>query len=104
MMKKILYIGSEVMPFAATGGLGDVLGSLPAAIKSKEKGNADIRVVLPLYGTVSEEWRSQMRDEAVFNVQLCWRNLYCGVKSIVKNDVTYYFIDNEYYFKRSALY
>ena len=92
------------MPFAATGGLGDVMGSLPAAIKAKEKNNVDVRVVLPLYGMVNDEWRAQMKDEAVFNVSLSWRNIYCGVKSLVKDGVTYYFIDNEYYFKRGALY
>jgi len=102
-MKKILFVGAEVMPFAATGGLGDVMGSLPAAIKAKEKNNVDVRVVMPLYSTIKDEWREQMKDEAVFNVPLAWRNLYCGVKSLVKDGVTYYFIDNEYYFKRSGM-
>ncbi len=103
-MKKILLVGAEVMPFAATGGLGDVMGSLPAAIKAKEKNNVDVRVVLPLYSAVKDEWRAQMKEEAVFTVSLAWRNIYCGVKSLVKDGVTYYFIDNEYYFKRGALY
>ena len=103
-MKKILFVGAEVMPFAATGGLGDVMGSLPAAIKAKEKNNVDVRVVLPLYGVIKDEWRAQMKDEAAFTVKLAWRNLYCGIKSLVKDGVTYYFIDNEYYFKRGALY
>ena len=103
-MKKILFVGAEVMPFAATGGLGDVMGSLPAAIKAKEKNNVDVRVVLPLYSAVKDEWRAQMKDEAIFNVSLSWRSIYCGVKSLVKDGVTYYFIDNEYYFKRGALY
>ena len=103
-MKKILFVGAEVMPFAATGGLGDVMGSLPAAIKAKEKSSVDVRVVLPLYEAVSDEWRAQMKEEAVFYVQLSWRRLYCGVKSLVKDGVTYYFIDNEYYFKRDRLY
>ena len=103
-MKKILFVGAEAMPFAATGGLGDVMGSLPAAIKAKEKNNVDVRVVLPLYAAVKDEWREQMKDEAVFTVDLAWRKLYCGVKSLVKDGVTYYFIDNEYYFKRGALY
>lgn len=102
-MKKILFVGAEAMPFAATGGLGDVMGSLPAAIKSLYS-DCDVRVVMPLYGAVSDEWRSQMKDEAVFYVPLAWRNQYCGVKSLVKGGVTYYFIDNEYYFKRDGLY
>ena len=60
--------------------------------------------MLPLYSAVKPEWRAQMKDEAVFYVSLSWRNQYCGVKSLQKDGVTYYFIDNEYYFKREALY
>lgn len=103
-MKKILFVGSEVMPFAATGGLGDVLGSLPAAIKAECGDEVDVRVVMPLYMSVGSEWRSQMEEVAVFGVRLAWRNLYCGVKKLERNGVTYYFIDNEYYFKRDSLY
>ena len=103
-MKKILFVGAEVMPFAATGGLGDVMGSLPAAIKSKEKDNVDVRVILPLYEAVNDTWRAQMKDEVVFNFNLSWRNAYCGIKSLIKDGVTYYFVDNEYYFKRGSLY
>ncbi len=101
-MKKILFAGAEAMPFAATGGLGDVLGSLPAALAAT--GEADVRVVLPLYSAVSEEVRRTMKEEAIFYVRLAWREQYCGVYSLQKNGVTYYFIDNEYYFKRPALY
>lgn len=100
-MKKILFAGAEAMPFAATGGLGDVLGSLPAALAAA---GADVRVVLPLYSAVSDDWRRKMREEAVFTVKLAWREQYCGVYSLKKDGVTYYFIDNEYYFKRPALY
>ena len=101
-MKKILFAGAEVMPFAATGGLGDVLGSLPASLAAT--GDVDVRVVLPLYAAVSDEWRERMKQEAVFYVKLAWREQYCGVFSLCRNGVTYYFIDNEYYFKRPALY
>lgn len=101
-MRKILFVGAEVMPFAATGGLGDVLGSLPTALAADEQN--DVRVVMPLYSAVGEQWREQMRDEAVFDVQLSWRTQYCGVKSLQRSGVTYYFIDNEYYFKRDSLY
>lgn len=90
------------MPFAATGGLGDVLGSLPAALQAT--GNCDVRVILPLYSAIKPEWRNQMRQEAVFTVRLSWREQYCGVFSLVKDGVTYYFIDNEYYFNRPTLY
>jgi len=102
-MSKILFVGAEVMPFAATGGLGDVMGSLPTAIKAADS-DCDIRVVMPLYSAIKDEWRSQMETVASFEVKLAWRRLYCGVKSLLKDGVTYYFIDNEYYFARKALY
>ena len=101
-MKKILFAGAEAMPFAATGGLGDVLGSLPASLAAT--GEVDVRVVVPLYGAVSDEWRKKMKQEAIFYVKLAWREQYCGVFSLRRGGVTYYFIDNEYYFKRPALY
>ena len=100
--KKILFVGAEVMPFAATGGLGDVLGSLPAALA--KTGRVDVRVVLPLYGSIAQSWRSQMREEYITSVRLAWREQYCGIYSLVRDGVTYYFIDNEYYFRRPALY
>lgn len=102
-MKKILFVGAEAMPFAATGGLGDVMGSLPAALAAAEP-NADIRVVIPLYAAVSDDFRRQMTQEAVFYVSLAWREQYCGIYSLRRKGVTYYFIDNEYYFKRPSLY
>ena len=102
MMKKILFVGAEAMPFAATGGLGDVMGSLPAALAAT--GEAEVSVVLPLYAAVGEKWRAQMKEEAIFTVSLSWREQYCGVYSLIKDGVKYYFIDNEYYFKRPALY
>ena len=103
-MKKILFVGAEAMPFAATGGLGDVLGSLPAAIKAAGKKNVDVRVIMPLYSVITQDWRSKMREEAVFEVQLSWRRKYCGIFSLEKEGVVYYFVDNEYYFKRRGLY
>ena len=69
-MKKILFVGAEAMPFAATGGLGDVLGSLPAALAAE--GTADVRVIMPLHRGVSEAWRSRMTTEAEFSVGLAW--------------------------------
>ncbi len=99
MKKSILFAGSEVMPFAATGGLGDVLGSLPAALAAQDS-ELDVRVVMPLYSAISDKWRTMMKTEAVFTVPLAWRRQYCGVLSLKKDGVTYYFIDNEYYFKR----
>ena len=102
-MKKILYAGAEVMPFAATGGLGDVLGSLPAAVKRKNP-DCDVRVVMPLYGQIKAEWRDKMTFVKYLMVPLAWRSLYCGIFSLEKDGVTFYFLDNEYYFKRNALY
>jgi len=102
-MKKILFVGAEAVPFAATGGLGDVLGSLPAALKRTEP-DTDVRVVLPMYQTVAEKYKDKMTKVAEFTVSLSWRRQYCGVWSYDLNGVTYYFIDNEYYFKRVSLY
>ena len=101
-MKRILFAGAEVMPFSATGGLGDVLGSLPKAIKNE--GDFDVRVVMPLYKSVKAEWRAEMKTEREIYIDLSWRHLYCGIKSLKKEGVTYYFIDNEYYFGRDKLY
>ena len=97
--KKILFVGAEVMPFAATGGLGDVLGSLPEALAAY-----DPTAVMPLYSAIGDKYRAEMKTEAVFTVALAWRRQYCGVLSLEKNGVKYYFIDNEYYFKRPGLY
>ncbi len=102
-MKKILFVASEANPFAGTGGLGDVMGSLPEAIAATDK-EADVRVIIPLYGIVKEEYRRQMTFLESFAVQLSWRRQHCGVFELKKNRVTYYFIDNEYYFKRSSIY
>ncbi len=103
-MKKILFVGAEAMPFAATGGLGDVLGSLPAAIKAAAGDEADVRVVLPYYSAMGEEWKNACETVAEFDVYLSWRKQYCGVKQLVKDGVVYYFIDNQYYFFRDTLY
>ncbi len=100
-MKKILFVGSEALPFAASGGLGDVMGSLPKVIA--EAGN-DVRVVLPLYSSISEKYLAQFDFLCSIDVCLSWRKQYCGIFRYVSDGVTYYFIDNEYYFKRGMLY
>ena len=102
-MKKLLFVGAEAMPFAATGGLGDVLGSLPSAIIEAGKGEVDVRVVLPLYRAVSDAWRAQMTKVYEGEISLAWRRQYCGIYSLVKDGVTYYFVDNKYYFDRETL-
>ena len=103
-MKKILLVGAEAMPFAATGGLGDVMGSLPTALAKAGEGAIDVRVVMPLYGAVSSAWREKMTRVAEYEISLSWRRSYCAIYSLEKDGVTYYFIDNEYYFKRDTLY
>ena len=103
-MKKILFVTSEARPFAASGGLGDVAGSLPAAIKRAAGDEIDIRVVMPLYGSVSKDYRDKMTFKCMFNVNLSWRSQYCGVFEMIHDGIIWYFIDNEYYFKRDTLY
>jgi len=100
---KILYTASEVLPFSSSGGLADVMGSLPAALKRLYP-DSDIRVVSPLYSSIKNVWRQKMKKECEFKVRLNWREQYCGVFSLEYNGITYYFIDNEYYFKRGSLY
>ncbi|PKM61690.1 MAG: glycogen synthase GlgA [Firmicutes bacterium HGW-Firmicutes-21] len=102
-MKKILFVASEAVPFAASGGLGDVIGSLPVALKANDD-KLDIRVIMPLYGTMDSSLREQLSFVTSTQVSLSWRRQYCGVYTYEHREVTYYFIDNEYYFKRSFLY
>ena len=101
---RILMAGAEALPFAASGGLGDVLGSLPAALKARMGDGVDIRVVMPLYGQVKQEWRDKMSFVGAITVRLSWRQQYCGIFTLEKDGVTWYFIDNEYYFQRENLY
>lgn len=100
--KSILFVASEANPFAGTGGLADVIGSLPKALA--KNGNYDVRVAVPLYQSVSSAWRDTFRFVGNFNVPLSWRNQYCGIFTTKYEGVTFYFIDNEYYFKRTGLY
>lgn len=100
--KKILFVASEARPFIATGGLADVIGSLPQALAKDAK--FDIRVVLPLYLDIKPEQRRKFSFLGNLYVPLGWRNQYCGVFTCQENGVTYYFIDNEYYFKRPGCY
>ncbi|MGN0592685.1 MAG: glycogen synthase GlgA [Ruminococcus sp.] len=98
---KILFAASEALPFAASGGLADVLGSLPAAIQQMD---CDCRVVMPLYRSVKPEVRNQMTYLGDVTVDVSWRKQYCGVYTIQQNGVTYYLIDNPYYFMRDGMY
>ncbi len=100
--RKILFVASEARPFIATGGLADVIGSLPQALAQDPK--YDIRVVLPLYSDIKPEYRRKFSFLGNLYVPLGWRNQYCGVFTYEENNVIYYFIDNEYYFKRPGCY
>ena len=98
---KILYATSEAVPFCKTGGLADVAGSLPAALAAE---GAEVAVVLPLYRRVREKFGSQLTFLCYDYVNLAWRHVYCGLFSLEKDGVTWYFLDNEQYFDRPDLY
>ena len=97
----ILFASSEVAPFIKTGGLADVAGALPK--KLADMGH-DVKVVLPLYEGVDAQWRDQMQFIQHFNVKVAWRSPYCGLFEYRADNISYYFIDNEYYFKRAQVY
>ena len=101
---KILYASSEALPFASTGGLGDVIGALPPAVKSQLGEGSDVRVVIPMFPVVKEKFSHLMTLEKEIYVPLSWRRQYCGIWSTVKDGVKFYFLDNEFYFKRAEFY
>ncbi|WP_297079177.1 glycogen synthase GlgA [uncultured Enterococcus sp.] len=98
---KILFAAAECAPFFKSGGLGDVAGALPK--KLKEKGH-DIRVILPYMSLIPKEYQEATTDVLDFVIDVGWRKQYCGIKTLTLNDVQYYFIDNQYYFNRPAIY
>jgi len=98
---KVWFASSEVAPFIKTGGLADVAGSLPKALKRL---GVDIRVVLPKYGQIDQKYVSRMEFIGSCQVSLSWRQQYCGIFKYEYDGVEYYFIDNEYYFFREGLY
>lgn len=98
---KVLYATSEAYPFAMSGGLADVAGALPKALRKRLIG---CRVVLPLYESVSEELRAEMRFVTSITVPVSWRRQYCGIFEARYGGVIYYLLDNQYYFKRAGLY
>lgn len=100
-MKKVLFVASEATPFIKTGGLADVMGALPKALAAK---GMDVRLVIPKYSLIKEEWKSRMKPVTTGIVNLAWRQLYYGVDEIQLDGVTVYFVDNEWYFKRDRLY
>lgn len=98
---KVLYITSEAVPFASSGGLAEVSSSLPYAMRQRL---VTCRVVLPLYEAVPQELRENMKFIASLSVPVAWRRQYCGVFESKYRGITYYFIDNQYYFKRKGFY
>ena len=100
-MKKVLFVASECVPFIKTGGLADVVGSLPKYFNKEEY---DVRVILPKYLCMSEEWKSKMNYVTHFYMDLAWRSQYVGVLEMQYDGVQFYFIDNEYYFAGPAPY
>mgnify|MGYP003242491947 CR=1 FL=1 len=97
----ILYVTGEAAPFCKTGGLADVSGSLPVALAAR---GHHVAVMLPLYDTISKQWRRQMTFHRFIYVNLSWRHEYCGLFSLEYRGVTWYFVDNEHYFARGRLY
>lgn len=97
----IVFAASEATPFIKTGGLADVIGSLPQALRQL---GAEVRVILPKYADIPDYWKEQMRTVSEFTVNIGWRNQYCGLQQLVHEGRVYYFIDNEYYFRRSGIY
>ena len=98
---KILFAASECVPYVKTGGLADVVGALPRQLK---KLGAEVRVILPLYRDVNVKFRSKMEHVTYFYVNLGWRRQYCGIEMLQQDGVTFYFIDNEFYYNRPAVY
>lgn len=94
-MKKILFVASESVPFIKTGGLADVVGSLP---KNFNKDEYDCRVIIPKYQCMNENFKSQLQYVTHFYMDLAWRSQYVGILKMEYDGITYYFIDNEYYF------
>lgn len=97
----ILFAASEARPFIASGGLADVIGALPKALLGA---GCDCRVILPLYSDIPDKFRANMQKIGEFEVWLGWRSLYCGLFMTELDGVTFYFVDNEYYFRRNGIY
>jgi starch synthase len=100
-VKKVLFVTSEAVPFVKTGGLADVTGSLPVELT---KSGLDVRVILPKYGDIPGHYKDEMEQVGQTTIHLGWRQQFLGIEKLVDRGITYYFIDNEYYFKRKGIY
>ena len=100
-MKKVLFVASECVPFIKTGGLADVVGSLP---KYFDKNEFDVRVMIPKYVSIPEEYKNQMEFSTHFYLELAWRKQYVGIFQMQYQGVTFYFLDNEFYFSGNRPY
>ncbi|MEK5397363.1 glycogen synthase GlgA [Paenibacillus sp. FSL K6-2859] len=98
---KVLFAAAEAHPFIKTGGLADVIGALPKALKGA---GVDVRVILPKYRGIPEKFTSKMEPLTEVYVPIGWRNQYCGIEHMVYDGIPVYFIDNEYYFGRDGIY
>lgn len=98
---KVLFAASEAIPFIKSGGLGDVVGTLP---KSLKKLGVDVRVIIPKYVDIPYEYKQLLKHKTHFNVSVGWRNQYCGIDECIMDGITFYLVDNEYYFKRPGMY
>mgnify|MGYP001595246833 FL=1 len=98
---KVLFVASEAYPFIKTGCVGDMVYELPKALR---KLGIDVRVIIPKYSGIPLLLKNCMETIATFTVKVGWRNKYCGLEYLTYDDVPYYFIDNEYYFKRPEVY
>lgn len=99
--RKILMVTSECVPFAKTGGLADVIGALPAALKAQD---TDVRVIMPLYKKIKDQYAQKLSLVRWSMIRMGWRTMYSGLFTLDHGGVTYYFIDNEYYFNHDAIY
>jgi starch synthase len=97
----VLFAASEAVPFVKTGGLADVIGSLPKALLEQ---GVKVRIILPKYEDIPEHYKQQMTTKHTITVQVGYRNQYCGIQELQVDGVHYYFIDNEFYFRRKGLY
>ena len=98
---KVLFATSECAPFIKTGGLADVVGALPAELKSQ---GCETRVILPRYSAIAQKYKDEMRYISNIYIKMGWRSQYCGVFELLKDGVIYYFVDNEFYFDTEKIY